>query len=58
VRAHPCSFSASFAAAKLQPAFAVHLRAPGELRYRPLALAVLRIERRSNEDEVNPKEVR
>jgi hypothetical protein len=74
------------AAADLQPAFAVYLRAPGEPRYRPLALSVLRIEqgrvvevidlgrpelfevfglpmsfapsRRSNEDEVNPKEVR
>jgi RNA polymerase sigma-70 factor (ECF subfamily) len=32
------------AAANLQPAFAVYLRAPGEPRYRPLALAVLRIE--------------
>jgi RNA polymerase sigma-70 factor, ECF subfamily len=67
-------------------AVAVYLRAPGEPRYRPLALSVLRIEdgrvvevidlgrpepfevfglpmsfappRRSNEDEVNPKEVR
>jgi hypothetical protein len=74
------------AAANLQPAFAVYLRARGEPRYRPLALSVLRIEhgrvvevidlgrpepfevfglpmsfapsRRSNEDEVNPKEVR
>jgi RNA polymerase sigma-70 factor, ECF subfamily len=74
------------AAANLQPAFAVYLRAPGERRYRPLALAVLRLEegrvvevvhwdrpalfaafglpmsfppsRRSNEDEVNAKEVR
>jgi hypothetical protein len=73
------------AAANLQPAFAVYLRAPGEPRYRPLALSVLRIDgrvvevidlgrpepfevfglpmgfappRRSNEDEVNPKEVR
>ena len=74
------------AAANLQPAFAVYLRAPGEPRYRPLALAVLRVEegrvvevvhwdrpelfeafglpmsfppsRRSNEDEVNAKEVR
>jgi RNA polymerase sigma-70 factor, ECF subfamily len=32
------------AAANLQPAFAVYLRAPGEPRYRPLALAVLRVE--------------
>jgi RNA polymerase sigma-70 factor (ECF subfamily) len=32
------------AAANLQPAFAVYLRAPGERRYRPLALAVLRVE--------------
>ena len=74
------------AAANLQPAFAVYLRAPGQRRYRPLALAVLRVEegrvfevvhwdrpelfeafglpmsfapsRRSNEDEVNAKEVR
>jgi RNA polymerase sigma-70 factor (ECF subfamily) len=74
------------AAANLQPAFAVYLQAPGEPRYRPLALAVLRVEegrvvevvhwdrpelfeafglpmsfppsRRSNEDEVNAKEVR
>jgi RNA polymerase sigma-70 factor (ECF subfamily) len=74
------------AAANMQPAFAVYLRAPGERRYRPLALAVLRMEegrvvevihwdrpelfeafglpmsfppsRRSNEDEVNAKEVR
>jgi hypothetical protein len=74
------------AAANLQPAFAVYLRAPGEPRYRPLALAVLRLEEgrvaevvhrdrpelfeafglpmsfppshRSNEDEVNAKEVR
>jgi RNA polymerase sigma-70 factor, ECF subfamily len=74
------------AAANLQPAFAVYLRAPGERRYRPLALAVLRVEegrvlevvhwdrpelfeafglpmsirpsRRSNEDEINAKEVR
>jgi len=74
------------AAANLQPAFAIYLRAPGERRYRPLALAVLRVEegrvvevvhwdrpelfeafglpmsfppsRRSNEDEVNAKEVR
>ena len=72
--------------ANLQPAFAVYLRAPGEWRYRPLALAVLRVEerrvvevvhwdrpelfgpfglpmsfppsRRSNEDEINTKEVR
>ena len=28
----------------MQPAFAVHLRAPGARRYRPLALAVLRVE--------------
>ena len=70
----------------MQPAFAVYLRATGERRYRPLALAVLRVEegrvvevihwdrpelfeafglpmsflpsRRSNEDEVNAKEVR
>jgi RNA polymerase sigma-70 factor (ECF subfamily) len=34
------------AAANLQPAFAVYLRAPGEPRYRPLALAVLRVEGR------------
>jgi RNA polymerase sigma-70 factor (ECF subfamily) len=74
------------AAANLQPAFAVYLRAPGDRRYRPLALAVLRVEegrvlevvhwdrpemfeafglpmsfppsRRSNEDEINAKEVR
>ena len=74
------------AAANLQPAFAVYLRAPGERRHRPLALAVLRVEeervvevihwdrralfeafglpmsfapsRRSNEDEVNAKEIR
>jgi RNA polymerase sigma-70 factor (ECF subfamily) len=74
------------AAANLQPAFAVYLRAPGEPDYRPLALAVLRVEegrvvevvhwdrpelfeafglpmsfppsRRSNEEEVNAKEVR
>jgi RNA polymerase sigma-70 factor (ECF subfamily) len=74
------------AAANLQPAFAVYLRPPGEPRYRPLALAVLRVEegrvvevvhwdrpelfeafglpmsfappRRSNEDDVNAKEVR
>jgi RNA polymerase sigma-70 factor, ECF subfamily len=32
------------AAANLQPAFAVYLRAPGQPRYRPLALAVLRVE--------------
>jgi RNA polymerase sigma-70 factor (ECF subfamily) len=32
------------AAANLQPAFAVYLRAPGERRYRRLALAVLRVE--------------
>jgi RNA polymerase sigma-70 factor (ECF subfamily) len=32
------------AAANLQPAFAIYLRAPGERRYRPLALAVLRVE--------------
>jgi RNA polymerase sigma-70 factor, ECF subfamily len=32
------------AAANMQPAFAVYLRAPGEPRYRPLALAVLRVE--------------
>jgi len=31
-------------AANLQPAFAVYLRAPGQSRYRPLALAVLRVE--------------
>jgi RNA polymerase sigma-70 factor, ECF subfamily len=74
------------AAANLQPAFAVYLQAPGEPSYRPLALAVLRVEkgrvvevvhwdrpelfeafglpmsfppsRRSNEEEVNAKEVR
>jgi RNA polymerase sigma-70 factor (ECF subfamily) len=74
------------AAANLQPAFAVYLQAPGEPDYRPLALAVLRVEegrvvevvhwgrpelfeafglpmsfppsRRSNENEVNAKEVR
>jgi RNA polymerase sigma-70 factor, ECF subfamily len=74
------------AAANLQSAFAVYLRAPGERRYRPLALAVLRVEegrvvevvhwdrpelfeafglpmsirpsRRSNEDEINAKEIR
>jgi RNA polymerase sigma-70 factor (ECF subfamily) len=28
----------------LQPAFAIYLRAPGNSRYRPLALAVLRVE--------------
>jgi RNA polymerase sigma-70 factor, ECF subfamily len=33
------------AAANLQPAFAVYLQAPGEPGYRPLALAVLRVER-------------
>jgi RNA polymerase sigma-70 factor (ECF subfamily) len=32
------------AASNLQPAFAVYLQAPGEPRYRPLALAVLRVE--------------
>jgi RNA polymerase sigma-70 factor, ECF subfamily len=32
------------AAANLQPSFAVYLRPPGERRYRPLALAVLRVE--------------
>jgi RNA polymerase sigma-70 factor (ECF subfamily) len=32
------------AAANLQPAFAIYLRAPGERRYRPLALAVLGVE--------------
>jgi RNA polymerase sigma-70 factor, ECF subfamily len=32
------------AAANLQPAFAIYLRAPGERRYCPLALAVLRVE--------------
>jgi RNA polymerase sigma-70 factor (ECF subfamily) len=32
------------AAANLQSAFAVYLRAPGKSRYRPLALAVLRVE--------------
>lgn len=31
------------AAANLQPAFAIYLRYPGERRYRPLALAVLRV---------------
>ena len=73
------------AAANLQPAFAIYLRAPGEPDYAPLALAVLRVEalrvvevvhwdrpelfeafglpmsfppsRRSNENEVNAKEV-
>jgi len=73
------------AAANLQPAFAVYLRAPRERRYRPLALAVVGVEevrvvevihwdrpelfeafglpmsfppsRRSNDDEVNAKEV-
>ena len=73
------------AAANLQPAFAIYLRAPGERRYLPLALAVPRVEEgrvvevvhwdrpelfdafglpmsfppshRSNEDEVNAKEV-
>jgi RNA polymerase sigma-70 factor (ECF subfamily) len=73
------------AAVNLQPAFAIYLRAPAEPRYRPLALAVLRVEegrvvevvhwdrpelfeafglpmsfpppRRSNEEEVNAKEV-
>jgi RNA polymerase sigma-70 factor (ECF subfamily) len=34
------------AAANLQPAFAIYLRAPGESRYRPLALAVVRVEQR------------
>jgi RNA polymerase sigma-70 factor, ECF subfamily len=33
------------AAANLQPAFAVYLQAPGEPDYRPLALAVLRVEK-------------
>ena len=70
----------------LQPAVAIYLRAPGEARYRPLALELLRIEEgrvaevvdwgrpdlfaafdlpmsfptphRSNEDEVNAKEIR
>jgi RNA polymerase sigma-70 factor, ECF subfamily len=74
------------AAANLQPAFAIYLRAPGERRYGPLALAVIRLEQarvvevvhwdrpdlfeafglpmsfppshRSNEDEVNAKEIR
>jgi RNA polymerase sigma-70 factor (ECF subfamily) len=32
------------AQANLQPAVAIYLRAPGEARYRPLALAVLRVE--------------
>jgi RNA polymerase sigma-70 factor (ECF subfamily) len=32
------------AAANLQPAFAIYLRMPGEPRYRPLALALLRVE--------------
>jgi RNA polymerase sigma-70 factor (ECF subfamily) len=32
------------AAANLQPAFAIYLQAPGERDYRPLALAVLRVE--------------
>jgi len=32
------------AAANLQPGFAIYLRAPGESRYRPLALAVLHLE--------------
>jgi RNA polymerase sigma-70 factor, ECF subfamily len=32
------------AASNLQPAFAVYLRAPGERRYGPLALAVVRVE--------------
>jgi RNA polymerase sigma-70 factor (ECF subfamily) len=32
------------AAANLQPAFAIYLQAPGERRFRPLALAVLRVE--------------
>jgi RNA polymerase sigma-70 factor, ECF subfamily len=32
------------ASANLQPAFAVYLRTPGERRYRPLAIAVLRVE--------------
>jgi RNA polymerase sigma-70 factor, ECF subfamily len=34
------------AAANLQPAFAIYLRAPGDKRYRPLALAVVRVEQR------------
>jgi RNA polymerase sigma-70 factor (ECF subfamily) len=33
------------AAANLQPAFAIYLRAPGASRYRPLAIAVVRVER-------------
>jgi RNA polymerase sigma-70 factor (ECF subfamily) len=73
------------AAANLQPAFAVYVQAPGEPDFRPVALAVLRVEkgrvvevvhwdrpelfdafglpmsfppsRRSNEEEVNAKEV-
>jgi RNA polymerase sigma-70 factor (ECF subfamily) len=32
------------AAANLQPAFAIYLRPPGQARYRPLALAVVRVE--------------
>jgi RNA polymerase sigma-70 factor, ECF subfamily len=32
------------AAANLQPAFAIYLRAPGQRRYTPLALAVVRVE--------------
>jgi RNA polymerase sigma-70 factor (ECF subfamily) len=32
------------ATANLRPAFAIYLRAPGERRYRPLALAALRLE--------------
>src|SRR5581483_5140363 len=32
------------ASANLQPAFAIYLRAPGESRYLPLALAVVRVE--------------
>ena len=32
------------ASANLQPAVALYLRAPGEVRYRPLALEVLRVE--------------
>ena len=32
------------AAANLQPAFAIYLRAPGERLYRPLALAVMRVQ--------------
>jgi RNA polymerase sigma-70 factor, ECF subfamily len=74
------------ARANLQPTVAIYLRSPGEARYRPLALSVLRVEGgrvvevidwsrpelfeafglpmsfppsdRSNEDEVNAKEVR